>query len=192
MESVGAFKARIEQLYGLYRDVTKGLDLVVPAVQEESRLVDDLTPPEFEELLRTEPTFVYARMGVGIQSRATPAEILERNLPGGANRQILVQTILVMIYQYWEETYRGRLATDAGRDKNAITSDLFGDLKEIRHSIIHTHGRAKSDIKPLKVLAPIKPGQPIDYSESEFESILTQVLSELDRLRQEHGTTRSE
>ena len=43
-------------------------------------------------------------------------------------------------YTFWEAEIRPRLAAAISHSANEITSDIMGDLREIRHSILHANG----------------------------------------------------
>ncbi|MEH6638664.1 MAG: hypothetical protein V7717_05280 [Porticoccaceae bacterium] len=75
-----------------------------------------------------------------VHSRIVTADnFIEENSPTGINQRQLSYSVIVFIYTYWEADIRPRLAKAAGEGKN-ITSDIMGDLRCIRHSILHTKG----------------------------------------------------
>lgn len=67
------------------------------------------------------------------------------------------QAFVVFIFQLWEEHYRGEIAKALGLgNKDEVFCDLLGDIRHIRHSIIHNqaildHGH----LKGLRVLPRI-------------------------------------
>ena len=76
-----------------------------------------------------------------VHSRIVTAEnFIEENSPGGINQRQLSYSVIVFIYTYWEDEIRPRLAKVAGEDKKSVTSDIMGDLRCIRNSILHTKG----------------------------------------------------
>lgn len=79
---------------------------------------------------------------------------IEANSPGGSNEQRHARAIVVFLFTYWEDEIRPRLAAAKDAPVNEIKSDIMGDLRILRHAILH----AKSSIRPeehrrLKVLA---------------------------------------
>jgi len=76
-----------------------------------------------------------------VHSRIVTAEnFIKENSPGGINQRQLSYSVIVFIYTYWEDEIRPRLATAAGENKKSVTSDIMGDLRCIRNSILHTKG----------------------------------------------------
>lgn len=76
-----------------------------------------------------------------IHSRIITAEnFVEENSLAGINQRQLSYSIIVFIYTYWEADIRPRLAKASGEDAKNITSEIMGDLRCIRNSILHTKG----------------------------------------------------
>ncbi|MDA3789727.1 MAG: hypothetical protein PF503_14685 [Desulfobacula sp.] len=76
-----------------------------------------------------------------IHSRiVTAGKFIEENAPAGINQRQLSYSVIVFIYAYWEAGIRPRLAKAARKDEKNITSDIIGDLRCIRNSILHTKG----------------------------------------------------
>lgn len=76
-----------------------------------------------------------------VHSRIVTAEnFIKENSPGGVNQRQLSYSVIVFIYTYWEDEIRPRLAKAAGKDDKSVTSDIMGDLRCIRNSILHTKG----------------------------------------------------
>ena len=83
---------------------------------------------------------------------------IEANSPCGSNEQRHARAIVVFLFTYWEDEIRPRLATAKGVSVNDIESDIMGDLRILRHAILH----AKSSIRPdehrrLKVVGSMFP-----------------------------------
>ena len=76
-----------------------------------------------------------------VHSRIITAEkFIEENSPAGINQRQLSYSVIVFIYTYWEADIRPRLAEAAGKDEKNVTSDIMGDLRCIRNSVLHTKG----------------------------------------------------
>ena len=76
-----------------------------------------------------------------IHSRIVTAEqFIKENSPSGINQRQLSYSVIVFIYTYWEDEMRPRLAKAAGTEVASIRSDIMGDLRCIRNSILHTKG----------------------------------------------------
>jgi hypothetical protein len=68
------------------------------------------------------------------------SDYIAANAPGGSNEQQHARAVLVFLYTYWEDETRPRLAASKGVEKTAIRSDVMGDLRILRHAILHSKG----------------------------------------------------
>src|SRR6267154_414209 len=81
-----------------------------------------------------------------IHNRIVRAEdYLAINARGGSNEQQHARAIIVFLYTSWESDLRPRLARASRVEPNDIRSDIMGDLKELRHAIIHSRGILKAE-----------------------------------------------
>ncbi len=97
--------------------------------------------------------------------------------------EILIGNLCVaFIYALWEDKYRGEFAAKHGVAKNDVQSDLFGDLREYRHCIVHNHGFATSKMNALKVLPRVEKGQNVRVTRERLEKIIDEIKQELMRL----------
>lgn len=73
------------------------------------------------------------------------SDYIAANSPGGSNEQQHSQAVLVFLFTYWEEEIRPRLATIKGVELQEISSDIMGDLRTLRHTILHAKGIMRSE-----------------------------------------------
>ena len=108
----------------------------------------------------------------------------KKNASGGDNQIMAANMCIVMIYTYWEDHYREKIAHAAGyKDKNKVGVEVFRDLSILRNSIIHHGGYMKTD-KMCRILTWFKPGEKINMDLDHFEMIKRKIemgLSELSR-----------
>lgn len=96
--------------------------------------------------------------------------------PGGKNHVLLGQRFIVDIYTFWEDEYRSKIAAALGRDRKTITSDILGDIRLLRISIIHHRGVAKPEVERCKILKWFKEGDRIDISgDDKFKLIVSEI-----------------
>ena len=92
------------------------------------------------------------------------------------------QAFVVFIFQLWDEHYKGEIAKGmglGGKDKGYC--DLLGDLRHIRHSIIHNQAVLNpSHLKELRVLPRIWSLQPGNLSLT--GEMMTDLLAEFGTL----------
>ncbi len=109
---------------------------------------------------------------------------LDANAPGGSNEQYHARAIVVFLFTYWEDEIRPRLASAKGVRVNDIKSDIMGDMRILRHAILH----AKSSIRPeehkrLKVLRSMfPPGIPIHISYENMHRLFVLIKQDCARL----------
>ena len=106
---------------------------------------------------------------------ATQKEYKTRNQPTDRNYRFIGNMCLITIYQFWEDNYREKLAATFSIKKNAIKSDLFGDIGIIRNSIIHNNSIASSKASKCKLLKWFKPGDHIFINQDMLKTILRNI-----------------
>ena len=107
--------------------------------------------------------------------KCTQGEYKSRNAEGGFNHLMIANQCLVLIYQYWEDRYRKDLAADLSVDVADISVDTMGDIRLLRHSIVHHRGIALPDVAKCRIVTKFKEGDVIDLSEEEFETMILEV-----------------
>ncbi len=70
---------------------------------------------------------------------------IEANSPGGSNEQRNARAILVFLFSYWEDEIRPRLSAAKGTPVNEIKSDIMGDMRILRHAILHAKSCIRSE-----------------------------------------------
>lgn len=70
-------------------------------------------------------------------ARIDTAECIEKCKSDGYFSNELAKSILCIMYSMWDEIYRHRLAKITGLEAQYIECPLMGDLRKIRHCIIH-------------------------------------------------------
>src|ERR1700735_12203 len=89
-------------------------------------------------------------------------EVQEKLSADGPVAQRLGQQWAVMVYAQWEHSFRPRLAAAAKIELDDVKDDLMGDIRHLRHDILHHSGVAtKEHSARYKVLQWFEPGDPI-------------------------------
>tara|TARA_R110000822_G_scaffold70848_1_gene171116 strand:- start:1760 stop:2440 length:681 start_codon:yes stop_codon:yes gene_type:complete len=68
------------------------------------------------------------------------SEYIAANAVGGSNEQHHARAAITFLYAYWDEEVRPELGRALGVATNEIVSDIFGDLRLIRHAVLHNKG----------------------------------------------------
>lgn len=112
------------------------------------------------------------------------ADYLAINARGGSNEQQHSRAVLVFLFTYWEDEIRPRLAACSGVEVNAVRSDIMGDLRTIRHAILHSKSILRADKhKSLKVLGNLfEVDKPLQIAYDDMHKIFALVKRDCARL----------
>lgn len=113
--------------------------------------------------------------GSSFHHRSTLPEFLERVRDGGTDLALISQAYVVLIYQCWEDHYRGKIAQAVGMPKGKLVFPLMGDVRHIRRSIIHNGGVAITDIEKCEVFKVFSPGDTISLEGDRFNELVTGI-----------------
>ena len=111
-------------------------------------------------------------------------EYIAANSPGGSNEQQHSQAILVFLFTYWEDSIRQRLADAKEVDKKEIKSEVMGDLRIVRHAILHAKARiSRKEFGRLQRLTEIfEPDVEINVNYDDMHKVFYKVKQDLCRL----------
>jgi len=195
---VAEFEQVLDSVYGLYLDSTMGFAYALQFVgQAESASLaairsrdPELATPAYVDSLpltfgRGHPN---ATDAVALH-QVSIGEFKERMRKGGRNYREIANLCLVLLYQFWEDHYRGAIASALGIEKNQLTSNLFGDLRQLRRSILHNRALAIPDVRSNTILTWFKPDDPIQLDERMFEDLVKAVRAALAELRTRYAPT---
>ncbi len=112
------------------------------------------------------------------------SDYIAANSEGGSNAQQHSQAVLVFLYAYWDEEIRPRLATSKSLDLQEIKSDIMGDLRLLRHNILHNKGiLGPRDHKRLKKLGDIfVADKPVHISYKNMQRIFVLIKQDCARM----------
>lgn len=72
-----------------------------------------------------------------VQTVRLSREYVEANARSGSNEQQICRAIIVFVFTYWEDVTRFKCASALGVEKNDLKLPIAGDLRLLRHAIIH-------------------------------------------------------
>ena len=175
-----SFLQTVDSIYGLYLDCVTGLvELRNKLINLQNQSLRMGVQTSIEKLDTCNITFGKGAPWEGKSLHiCTQGELKERTKRGGQDSVLMAQLFLVMIYSYWEKRFRSEIAKEQGRSVNEIKSDIMGDLKWIRHSIIHNKGVALPEIKKTRVIKWFKVGEFIHIDEKKFDLIVDTIKKE--------------
>jgi len=168
------FLQRVNDVYGLYRDAI----IAFPMLANDTKNKLKQIPPDID---LTKLPFGYVEnreemVNGTARHISTADDFIQRNKMGGANHVIMANFCIVLIYVYWEY-HRNQIKTKTG---NEIKSNLMGDIKDLRHAIIHNKGVLD---KKLKVLKDIEKDDNIKIDKDIFDKIVDLIKIETESIK---------
>lgn len=116
---------------------------------------------------------------------STLGEAIKRASPHGPNEILLGNMCLVSIYTFWDVRGRSEIAKALGIENAGVSCDLYGDLRHIRHMLIHNGGYADKKADSLKLLRWYKPGDRIVTTRQRLHEIVEAIRTLPQGLRTE-------
>lgn len=178
----------IDQIHGVFLDATVGMGQHARQLMaaDLTRLQSiprgiAITPEELN------PTIVYSGQ-IGSQDAdlhtTSLHEVIARNTVDGANWDFLAQMCVAAAYGYWEDFYRGALATALQVEKKVLLDDVFGELGALRHAIIHNNGRSTSKVARNKILPRFGIGTHVALTSQHIHDLMDETKRGAHRLLQ--------
>ena len=98
-------------------------------------------------------------------------------------QKILENNSLVLIYHIWEDKYREAIASELGLEKNQIVHDTFGELRNVRRSIVHNQSRALKECEDNEILKRFNAGDFVVFTEQEAYDSFKAIKDALEELK---------
>jgi hypothetical protein len=119
-------------------------------------------------------------IGNGVPGTGGPVHAVVPNsliLSGGADcLDALAKGVLCMTYAHWESYVRSALARDADVKVDSVRCDLMGDLRRIRHCVLHENSRITNRTRHMQVLDwHLSEGEHLIVSDKELEDFARQI-----------------
>jgi len=184
LELLSEFYQTVDSIYGVYLDSTRGFYLVHKQHVAEQRLTVKMLEKTNPELANIEHLDTVSAMygkgdpnkpGSVILHTCSQGELKARNKEGGANHRFIANMCLVSIYQYWNDHYRKEIALALAQKKE--DSDIMGDIKRLRESIIHHKGVAVREVRNCKILRQFNEEDEIFIDKKMFEQVIHEICA---------------
>jgi len=108
-----------------------------------------------------------------VEFAQTLKDYRNRIIHSGRNAQLIGRYLIIALYQYWEDRWRGRIASALGTSHSNILSDYWGELRLIRHCLTHNNGIAGRDlVNKCKMFRWFSDGQPIILDQDRIEAVI--------------------
>lgn len=178
MALISDFFKEIDEVFGFYFDIGMACHLAsvrLETIQREHGISDD-SPFMFKDGPPQDSP--EQEMGKALHT-TTISSVILRLGENGFDILKAAETVVVFVYHIWEEKYRGNLFTPEGESISKVDSDIMGDLRLLRNSIIHNKGFADTNIVRCKVITKFKPGEKIALTKSDMDMIVSAIKTEL-------------
>lgn len=180
------FRYIVDSVYGIYLDANRGFHLL----RQETLRNQIETVQQIEGMSVAKLDTIGFTYGVGDPNSpdsyalhsCTQAEYKKRNEKNGHNCKVIGRLCIVDIYSFWEDHYREKVAESRGLSKGDLLSDIMGDIRLIRNSIVHHRWIALPEISKCKLLTWFSEGDSIEFTEKQFEEVIAQVYAYIDGL----------
>jgi hypothetical protein len=115
-------------------------------------------------------------------------EFINVNSEAGYNEQQVCWGIVVFIFTTWDEGMRPRIARIRGVEPKAVELDEMGDLRILRHAIIHNGGMVTpAEYAKLKVMIDLcHPDTKLTFNHDQMHTLFVHVKRSIGRLILEH------
>jgi hypothetical protein len=102
-------------------------------------------------------------------------EFLDSSVRDGLFSDRIAKSFLTAMYAEWDESYRHKVAQEVGVMQNAVQSDLMGDMRLIRHCIVHSKSVVTNEHQRLKELKwELAPGD-LRITSEMFSRLVNQI-----------------
>lgn len=184
------FIKEVNEINGLYLDTINGYKAKVREIDRakiQLKTIYKSQDKEFNEEAFEKGDFKYRDNSVDVivdkfSHKTSMKNLRERTEEGGENYVKIANLCLAQIYQLWEDKYRNRIADHTGISRDNLKSDIFGDIRYMRISIIHHHGIALKEIEKNKVFKWFKEGELIYLNPDIFQEIIESTTNEIKTL----------
>lgn len=167
----------VDRVHGTYLDATLAMGSMASWYMQSSRARWDELEKNGKPLTWDEfnPEIVYAgsiQGEPGDLHRSRLHDVIARNVPSGGNWAFLGLMCVVGVYQVWDEYYRVAIAKARGVPADDLRSDIFGELRHLRHAIIHRQGYASDKVALAKLTRAFAEGDPIKLEPEDLHDIV--------------------
>jgi hypothetical protein len=176
--AIEGFWETVDRVYGAYLDANAGFHIFserIAQLQAQTVISSGLSQEHLDNL-----TFFYGKgdpnePGAVVQHQVSQGQLKHRNRKNGENALFLGAMSVVSIYQFWEDRFRTEVAAELGIPRHDLKHDILGDLRLIRHAIVHHGSIAKNEIENCALLRWFKEGDEITIDEDRMHELITRL-----------------
>lgn len=186
IQAAKEFNDVLDDIYGIYLDSSRGFYLLREELIKTQQITSKQTGMSIVDIDNAKTYY-----GTGdpnkpnsyVLHESIQSELKKRNEKDGDNYAIIANLCIVQIYQYWEDHYREQIAKELElTSKNDLKSDIMGDLRYLRTSIVHHKAIAKEEVENCKLLQWFKKGDKIYVNSKMFEEIIFYIKGYINQM----------
>lgn len=174
-------KQFMHSIQGLYLDSIVGYKLINNQIEKDQSVLKEflrndpeLATDEFQDSLSFQHCDIYGKeFSASAIHSAKKGEVKKRNKNKGINHNLIATTCIVMMYSYWEHYFR--VEVSKAYSISEIKDDFWGDMRWLRHDILHNKNRCKESQK-AKILTWFKSGEEIVITQEKMGDVFLNIL----------------
>ncbi len=193
LELFWEFARFIESMHTLYLDSVAGYSILHERLLDRQQIMKDIlgeheyATEEFQDTCTIQYKNICEKDFTPVSTSPVmkQGDLKERTKHNGENVLFLGKQCVVSAYAYWEEYLRIEIGKAMGvleqgsqnseetrKILNAnVANDFWGDMKHLRHSIVHKNGIATSDMSRCKIIKWFDPGDTIELDYEKMRTI---------------------
>lgn len=181
INTINEFDLIIKELIGIYLDSLMGFQLTVQSVEKtrDNLIVEKGMNIEQINLFPFRHTSLFSER----IHEETVGQFITRMSTNGKNSVFAANMYLISVFNYWEDHYRKACAQALKVDKNDLKSDIMGDLRLLRNSIVHHKAIALKDIEKCKLLTFFKENDQIKLTRDNIIFITDHIKNYIAKLK---------
>jgi hypothetical protein len=169
LDALGGLRCSRDQVIEFQRKKIAEIASTEPEHASEQFMDTQPLTHEFESTASTPQEFLH---------RSTQGEFKARTAADGSDARVLGYMMIALLYGAWEDEYRSRFATALGHgSKNDVKSDLFGDVAQLRHAIVHHGGIATEEVERALILKWFRRGELIFITSAQVNWLYHEIDS---------------
>ena len=177
----------VHNIQGLYLDSVIGFKLINKYIEKDQSMLKEfvasepeLATDEFQDSLSFQHSDIYGDdFSASAIHFAKKGEVKKRNKSNGENSKLVANLCIVMLYSFWEHYFRSEVAKAYGLEE--INDDFWGDMRFLRHDILHCKSRCEKSNK-AKILRWFKKGEKITITQDMMRDIFVNALKRRNQL----------
>ncbi|QII29096.1 hypothetical protein G6052_10295 [Stenotrophomonas maltophilia] len=170
-----ALSEQIEAIYGMFMDSLRGWGHIRRSIEGAAKQAVQ-EGMAMDAVMRSPITHGKGNPQTGTAlHRSTMQERLDACAEGGFNETVLSNLCVVAIYSHWEAHSRAAIADALGVQPDAVKAPVFGDLRHMRHCIVHNGGVMDERARRLETLKWFKKGERIILTQDRFHELIQKL-----------------